>query len=498
MLAYLLLAGCATSPSTEAPEIEALAMLDDAADLRVQQVLEDELAMSHTRARQYYQGIPVWGGETIIHQQANGDLASITDTRVKGLQANIVPDYTAKEATDLAVDSLGGWARVTDQPEAALWIFRQEGVDHLVWRVQVPMIDDAPTMPVLFVDAHDGSIVSRYENLQTACPSAVGAGSAYYSGVVSLDSCKYSVNKYYYLESTSDSYATLSFANTTTRISYLGDSDNSWTAASQKVAVQAHYNTGKVVDYYASTFGRNGVNDAGGPGFTPSLGGFNLLLTAAVSYGKKYNNAFWDSSLGIMVYGDGDGKNFGPLVSTDISGHEMTHGVIQYTAGLNYTGESGGLNEAYADIFGAMIERYVDGNVTSASTWIIGEDAYTPSTAGDGLRYMSNPAKDKNSLDYYKANAGKYDVHYSSGIANLAFYLLSEGGAHPTRGGAKMVGIGADAASEIWYRALVYYLTSSSTFADARNATLSAAADLYGSASAEYAAVANSWTMVGV
>jgi vibriolysin len=176
----------------------------------------------------------------------------------------------------------------------------------------------------------------------------------------------------------------------------------------------------------------------------------------------------------------------------------MTHGVVQYTANLAYTGESGGLNEAYADIFGAMVERYVDGNVTSADTWTIGEDAYTPKTAGDALRYMSNPAKDKVSLDYYTTNAGTYDVHYSSGIANLAFYLLSEGGSHPTRGGAAMVGIGADKAAAIWYRALAYYLTSASTFTDARNATLQAATDLYGSGSAEYTAVGTSWNMVGL
>jgi Zn-dependent metalloprotease len=362
------------------------------------------------------------------------------------------------------------------------------------------MVDgsDDPHSPVVFVDAHSGEVVFQYENLQTSCPGATGSGTAYYTGNVSIDTCKYSKNKAYYLESTTDDYATLSFSNTTTTISYMGDSDDSWTSASEKVAVQAHYNAGLVMDYYATTFGRNGIDDNGGPGLAPSLGSVSLLLTSGVSYSKKYNNAFWDSTLGMMVYGDGDGKTFNPLVSVDISGHEMTHGVVQYSAGLAYTGESGGLNEAYADIFGAMIERYADGNVTSSDTWTVGEDAYTPKTAGDALRYMNNPAKDGSSLDYYKTTAGKYDVHYSSGIANLAFYLLSEGGAHPTRGGAAMVGIGADEASEIWYRALTVYLTSASTFSDARNGTLKAAKDLYGSGSAEYAAVLSSWNMVGV
>jgi len=454
--------------------------------------------MSHVRVQQEFQGIPVWGAEAVVHLSPDGSLSSITDAFRPVSEIDPTPYYTAEEATGLGIDAVGGWARVSDPTHADLWVFPQGGVDHLAWRVDVPMLDDSPSEPVLFVDAHTGEVLFQYENLQTSCSSSVGTGTAYYSGAIGLNTCKYTANKYYYLEDTTDDFETLSFGNSTTRVTYLADTDNKWTAATQKISLQAHYNTGKVIDYYASTFGRNGIDDAGGPGFVASLDSVQLLLTSAVSYSKNYNNAFWSSGIGVMVYGDGDGKAFDPLVSVDVSGHEMTHGVVQYTAGLVYTGESGGLNEAYADIFGAMIERYVDGNVTSADTWTIAEDAYTPKTAGDALRYMNNPAKDKHSLDYYVANASKYDVHYSSGIANLAFYLLSEGGAHPTRGGAQMTGIGADEASEIWFWALEYYLLPNATFADARTATLAAAKDLYGSGSAEYAAVASSWTMVGL
>lgn len=494
MLSFLILA-CATPDSVSVEERALSAMAEKGGEWRVERSNDDELAMSHTRVQQLYQGVPIWGGDAIVHLESDGSLASIT-RGPRPVEVNTIPDYTKEEAVDFAIEAVGGWERVTDDPGAALWIYNDKGTDRLVWRVEVPMFDDQPSSPVVFLDAHTGQQVFRYENLQTSCPAAVGSGTAYYSGNVSLNTCQYSKSKSYYLEDTSD-FETLSFGSTTTKISYQSDSDNKWTASTQKVAVQAHYNARKVLDYYA-TLGRSGIDGANGPGFVLSMDGFSMLLTSGVSYSKKYNNAFWSSSLGVMVYGDGDGKTFNPLVSVDISGHEMTHGVVQYTANLAYTGESGGLNEAYADILGSMVERYVDGNVVSSDTWKIGEDAYTPKTAGDALRYMDNPAKDKVSLDYYTTNAGTYDVHYSSGIANLAFYLLSQGGAHPTRGGAAMVGIGADEAAAIWYRALAYYLTSTSTFTDAKNACLQAATDLYGSGSVEYTAVQTSWSMVGV
>ncbi|EYF00560.1 M4 family metallopeptidase [Chondromyces apiculatus] len=104
-------------------------------------------------------------------------------------------------------------------------------------------------------------------------------------------------------------------------------------------------------------------------------------------YSKKYNNAFWNGS--VMTYGDGDGTTFTPLVTLDICGHEMTHGVIERTANLTYSGESGALNEAIADIMGAMVERSARGE--SANTWLIGEDAFTPGTPGNALRYMADP-----------------------------------------------------------------------------------------------------------
>jgi vibriolysin len=199
-----------------------------------------------------------------------------------------------------------------------------------------------------------------------------------------------------------------------------------------------------------------------------------------------------------MTYGDGDGVYFGPLTTLDITGHELTHGITERTANLTYSGESGALNEGISDIFGALSERYGDGSVSSSDTWKIGEDAYTPGVSGDALRYMNDPADDGYSYDYYSSSIATGAVHYTSGLTNLAFYLMSEGGAHPTRGGSAVTGMGADAAAAIWYRALTYYMTSSTNFSGARSATLSAATDLYGSTSSQYSTVDSAWNTVGV
>jgi vibriolysin len=172
--------------------------------------------------------------------------------------------------------------------------------------------------------------------------------------------------------------------------------------------------------------------------------------------------------------------------------------VTENESGLIYSGESGGLNEAMSDIFGAFTEAWVDGGRTgalavSADTWKVGEDVLPPA-----LRWMNDPAADGASLDYWTTGAGNVDVHYSSGIANLAFYLLSQGGTHP-RGKSTIVvtGIGMDKAIRLFYAINVNILTSNSKYAQARSASMSAATDL-GFTEAERNSVADAWSAVGV
>jgi vibriolysin len=202
-----------------------------------------------------------------------------------------------------------------------------------------------------------------------------------------------------------------------------------------------------------------------------------------------------------MVYGDGDGTTASSLArSMDVTGHEMTHAVTERTANLTYSGESGGLNEATSDILGNMVEKRARGEAETdnLTVWTVGEDCWTPATPNDGLRYMYDPAKDGSSLDWGPNYSGQ-DVHYSSGIPNLAYFLMSRGGTHPRgRSTINVTAIGSAAAEKIWYRALTTYWTSSTNFVNAKSGTISAANDLYGAGSVQATAVKDAWEAVGV
>jgi vibriolysin len=211
----------------------------------------------------------------------------------------------------------------------------------------------------------------------------------------------------------------------------------------------------------------------------------------------NYCNAFWNSTQ--MVYGDGNGSSCLPLArSIDVTAHELTHAVTERESGLIYSGESGGLNESMSDIFGNSAEAFADGGGTgplqvSADTWKVGEDILPPA-----LRYMNDPAADGSSLDYWTSGAGNVDVHYSSGISNLAFYLMSQGGTHPRgKSTIQVQGIGIENAVRVFYAINTDYLTSSSNFLAARNASLTAATAL-GFTQAQKDSVQNAWACVGV
>jgi hypothetical protein len=212
-----------------------------------------------------------------------------------------------------------------------------------------------------------------------------------------------------------------------------------------------------------------------------------------------------------MLYGDGDGTFFGETPRAfDVTAHELTHAVTGATAGLEYQDESGALNEAMSDIMSATCEAHKNGGVNT-NTWLVGEDIFTPGTPGDALRYMANPTLDAalypadigGSRDYYPERyTGQQDyggVHLNSGIANLAYELLTAGGPHP-RAKTALVnsGIGIDHAGQIFEHALTQgYFMATTTFAEARTATEQAAMDLYPN-TATKTAVGMAWATVGI
>ncbi len=477
-------------------------------EFEVKKVDIDDLQMAHTRVQQKVNGVPVWEGEAIVHLKGDGSLSSVTDNLIEAVSVNTAPDLSEKQALRKVDMLYTGAAKQTDPSMVELFVFRGKERDHLVYRIETPRLDgtDATSAPVDFIDAHTGERVFGYDNLQT------GTGSSLYSGTVSIDT---SISgSTYYMEDLTRKMGTFNMNNTGNTTTGTGgtqsrytDADDNWTATNARAGVDAHYGARWTYDYFSNVHGRNGINGTGGPGTTAAFANSSIsLITSRVHFGSNYNNAFWYQNK--MTYGDGNGTTFSPLTTVDIAGHEMTHGVTQFSANLTYANESGALNESMSDVFGAMTELYSRGGVVTGDTWKIGEQSYTPATSGDALRYMDNPHLAGNGgytsnddpdhyTERYTGTADSGGVHINSGIANHAFYLAAVGGTHHLSG-VNVTGVGTTDAARIWYRALTVYMTSSTNFAGARTAMLNAATDLFGSGSAQYTGTQTAWCAVGV
>lgn len=264
------------------------------------------------------------------------------------------------------------------------------------------------------------------------------------------------------------------------------DNDSSFTEANAGAGVNAHWATEATYDYYLLEHGRNSVDDAGFP------------LISYVHYDDGFFNAFWDGTR--MTYGDGNG-NLTPLTTIDITAHEITHGVTEFTASLIYANESGALNESFSDIFGNTIEIYKEG---ADASWLIGEDIGAirsmedPGSFGDPDTYLGNRwVPSTTTPDNSNDNGG---VHQNSGVQNYWFYLLTEGGSGTNDNGKaySVTGIGIEDASQIAYRNLTVYLRPNSGFFDARLGSINAAVDLFGSDSPQVQSVIDAWFAVGV
>ncbi|MEW6362691.1 MAG: M4 family metallopeptidase [Pyrinomonadaceae bacterium] len=482
--------------------------IGDVAEYKVRDVVIDELKMAHTKFQQVIGGVPVWEGEAIVHLKSDGSLSLITDSLKEGIAVDTTPNLSADDALEIARRTNRGPRLMTDPAIIELYIFRGEDRDHLAYRVEMPRIDGSPntSAPVVFIDAHTGQRIFSYDNLRT------GTGSSLYSGTITIDT---SVSgSTYYMEDLTRRMGTFNMNNTGNTTTGSGGTqsrftgtDDVWNATAERAGVDAHYGAAMTFDFYKNVLGRNGIDGNYGPGTTAAGANSGIsLVTSRVHFGSNYNNAFWYQNK--MTYGDGNGTTFSPLVTLDIAGHEMTHGVTEYTANLTYSGESGALNESMSDVMGSMVETYARGGTVTSDTWKIGEQAYTPNTAGDALRYMDNPHLASNGgytadddpdhySERYTGTADNGGVHINSGIGNKAFYLAVAGGTHHLSG-VTVTGIGPTDATRIWYRALTVYMTSSTNFAGARTAMLNAATDLFGSASQQYTTIATTWCAVGV
>lgn len=277
--------------------------------------------------------------------------------------------------------------------------------------------------------------------------------------------------------------------------------NNYWNSSDlHRRAASVLWGTAQAYDYFATTFGRVGIDGSGGPFLAKSVDSVsNNIFPSYINFGSNVNDAYFSTN-GIF-YGNGDGVRSGSTVSIDMIGHEVMHGIITNTANLYYTNEQGAVTESWCDIFGILVKMYATRALNSNFTF--GEDSFTPNIVGDALRYLHTPALGNGSYHYAGRYTGSEDnggVHVNSGIGNRAFYLLVMGGnnnystyAYPT-----MTGIGLDDASKIWFLAMTSYMTSSTSLFGARIACENAAKNLFGISSNQYIATSRAWGQVGV
>ncbi|PTL76501.1 M4 family metallopeptidase [Vitiosangium sp. GDMCC 1.1324] len=422
-----------------------------AQDLVFQKAHTDAQGNQHLRYRQMKNGLEVVGGDLILHVRPDGTVFLANGSARDGVDVSSQPRVGAPAASAAALRTTRGTDLSIQGEPRRVYVRTGDGRLSLAWEVRV--VGEGEGMPLrdrVYVSATDSSVLLRVPELHTLLYRSV-----------------YSAN----------------YGTTTPGVlkrcdvcAPIGDDivDMNWNLLTYA------YNC------YQANFLRDSYDNAGG------------RLISTVHYSRNYANAYWDGTQ--LVYGDGDGVNASPLgMDGDATVHELTHGMTESESNLIYAGEPGALNEALSDTFSAICESWQSGTwSTSADIWKIGEDMWTPPIAGDALRYMDDPKKDGASIDYAADYTSSQDVHYTSGVPNLAFALLAKGGTHP-RGRSTIVvpAIGVQRAAQIWYRASTDIYVPSTTFAQARLATAIVASQL-GYDQTTVDAVNAAWEAVGV
>ncbi len=490
---------------------------------QVRRLRTDVLGMTHVRLQQMKEGVPVYGGELIVHLDAEGVPVQVNGRYFRVASAAEGFVWTRAEAEQVALAAVWG-----DEPlrtfseterqlapgpqvrSAPYWWAGPRGAQQArpAWRVEV--MPHLLSRQTVWVDAASGEVWHRQEEVcsffgkrrrdaSSVAPPPDGPTTAQaydLQGQVRTIHT-YELDGTFYLIDASrpmfDPTASnlpndpvgaiwtitangTSPQNDDFSAAHVATSDNAW---GDPTAVSAHYNGGVAYEYFRTTFGRNSIDGQGGTIIS--------LIDVVDADGTEMDNAFWNGQA--MFYGNGDQAFTAPLAKAlDVAGHEMAHGVIQAEANLEYYGESGAINESFADVFGTMIDR---------DDWKLGEDVVNTSIFPSGaLRNMENPHNGGNGLndagwqpahtsEQYFGDEDNGGVHINSGIPNRAYYIFA-------------TAVGKDKAEQVYYRALSYYLTKSSQFADLRLAVVQSAADLYGNGSAEVQAAQNAFEVVGI
>ncbi len=518
----------------------ALALADPVEELRPLGTHADDLGYVHARFEQVYNGIPVWGRDLYVHFNDNGAAYAINgsyEPTPSGVATT--PGVSAADAHRAVIAHLredGRWAPV---PEPAA---RRLGLDAVESRLVHYPDEDAgmrlayeislhPNMIEWYsyiVDARTSEILTRISRhcsvlpdddalpppdvdglrlppvhaphstergVSGAAPSPYATGSFLDADGDALDGAGRAFRVYRHddgghhliwdipnLDPDAFQFPEFSTGGVMTftaegtdgdqdgQITTVVSTDNTW---ADPTGVSAHDNSRILYEYYKDTFDRNAIDGMDSPIFS---------VVHITRGGQPMDNAYWNGRF--MAYGDG-AQAFTPLAGAlDVAAHEMSHGVVEHSAGLVYQFQPGALNESFADVFGVMLDR---------DDLLLGEDISRPEF-GPALRDMLNPDNAQlsqpqpahmsayNNLTIEQDNGG---VHVNSGIPNRAAALLIQE-------------IGHDKVQEIYYRALTSYLTRNSQFGDARNAVEQSAKDLFGDGAAEVAAVQSAFDAVGI
>jgi Zn-dependent metalloprotease len=479
-------------------------------DFVVQHMKQDNSNKTRVRLAQQYQGVPIYGAEVIVHLNEFGQGESFNGTYYRIVE-KIDPNPTISErnAIDRVDAHLGKGVGLRplnnlekklvqhEQPKATLCIYQDNGLVRTnVLAYHVVYCPSIQERWEYLIDASNGAVLHHF---QSAC-SVDGPRTATGPDLngVSRTVNTYQVGATYYMVDTSrpmyqaagsslpdepvGGILTVDMNNTfgdDQTIQHATSGNNVWGTATQIKALSAHFNAGVAYEYFRTKHNRNSIDGVGGTVYS-------VVNVSDPESGEALDNAFWNGK--VMYYGNGD-IGFKPLAGAlDVAGHEMTHGVVQGTANLEYQGESGAINESMADIFGTMMDP---------ADWLIGEDVVKLAAFPSGaLRSLSDPHnggtnfsspgyQPRHKNEAYTGTEDNGGVHINSGIPNHAFFKYAEA-------------ITRDKAAAVFYKALDDYLTKSSQFIDLRLAVIKAAGDLFGAASNEATQAGLAFDAVGI
>lgn len=450
----------------------------------------DQIGWEHLRFQHTYKGIIIEDEQYLLHAQnglirsANGLYQSIASTSPATPQLSENAAIT-RAITVIPTDTVV--LNVADMEEPTLrWL--RIGTN-LVLTYKVDVFAMTPLLrEYIYVDAQNGEILERRERIHdTDVPASV---STRYSGTQTIIVDSVNATLYRLRETTrGNGVTTLNLQNGQNYGSALEftDDDNLWDATTNDddAALDAHFGAEMTYDYFLNEHGRNSYDNQGAE------------LISYVHYGNNFINAFWNGQY--MTYGDGNtGAGYTPLTTLTIAGHEMAHGVTEFTAGLIYNAESGALNESFSDIFGVAIDFLHNPN----PNYEIGDQI---NTSGVGFRDMENPNTFSDPDTYlgdfwHTSPADNYGVHTNSGVQNFWFYLLVNGGTgvNDNQDNYVVNGIGLTDAGKIAYRNLSVYLTPNSDYDEAQFYGVQSAADLFGPCAPQTDATVAAWYAVGL